>query len=99
MAKTKTKYDDLSREQLIATMHRNDRLGGITVARETYEWTPKASSRDPNPQTRQMQDIVIEGGVFTWKGLKITPEKWDLLLEMVEDISAVVAQERHHWEK
>lgn len=77
-----------------ATQERNERLGDITIVYDSRFWTPPATSRNPHPEEKHLKNIVVKGGVFGWKGLKLTPAIFDAIMELKADIKAVVNQNR-----
>jgi hypothetical protein len=71
-----------------AQREREQRLDGVTIAYDSGVLTRKDGTTAP------WANVTVKGGVFGWKGVKLTPAKFARLIAIREDVENVM---RQHW--
>lgn len=79
---------EVTRENARAEAERKQRLDGVTIAYEDGVITRKDGTTAP------WANVTVKGGVFGWKGIKLTPAKFARLIAIRDDIENVM---RQHW--
>ena len=79
---------EATRENARAEAERKQRLDGVTIAYDSGVLTRKDGTTAP------WANVTVKGGVFGWKGVKLTPAKFARLIAIRDDIENVM---RQHW--
>ena len=79
---------ETTRQQAKADAERAARLDGIDIAYDSGTLTRKDGTTAP------WANVTVKGGVFGWKGVKLTPAKFARLIAIRDDIENVM---RQHW--
>jgi hypothetical protein len=79
---------EVTRQNAKAEADRAARLDGISIVYDSGVLTRKDGTTAP------WANVTVKGGVFGWKGVKLTPAKFARLVALKDDIESVM---RQHW--
>jgi hypothetical protein len=88
--------EDMSQDQLLilvqemqAKQARVEALDGVTIK------YAEGIAKNGNP----WKNITVAGGVLTWAGIKLTPEKWEKIKHISSEIDLAMAEHGHKFDK
>ena len=85
---TDTNLKSLSKAELVALAQEYAAKEAATKALEGVK--VEFASGITKSSGKAWQNVSVSGGLFGWPGIKLTPAKWDRLLEIQEHVSTEI---------